>query len=102
MRLAPAPSAVGPAALSLQVGQLAGRLLGHVGSRCCARCLAVLTVSGWLCCRAAEKEAAAALANETNPWNTVYGMIEGQHPSGASQKYNDVLLSLKENGKGSS
>jgi hypothetical protein len=26
-------------------------------------------------------------------------MIEGQHPTGATQKYNDVLLSLKENGK---
>ena len=57
------------------------------------------TVSRRCLRRAAEKEAAEALASETNPWNTVYGMIEGEHPSGASQKYNDVLLSLKENGK---
>ncbi len=53
---------------------------------------------GWLC-RAAEKAAADALAGETNPWNTVYGMIAGEHPAGANQKYNDVLLSLKEKGK---
>lgn len=100
MRLAPAFSAVGPATLSLQVTQLRpaaeARRLAVFSSVGCSNC-----IRGWLG-RAAEKQAADALANETNPWNTVYGMVEGQHPRGASQKYTDVLLSLKEKGKGSS
>jgi hypothetical protein len=69
-------------------------------------CSLYLSTDGWLIrswlrvvCRAAEKAAAEALASETNPWNTVYGMIEGAAPAGAGQKYTDVLLSLKEKGK---
>ena len=54
----------------------------------------------WLCLRrATEKAEAEALASETNPWNTVYKMVEGQAAAGATQQYNDILVSLKEKGK---
>ena len=51
--------------------------------------------------RAAETAAAEALAAETNPWNTVYGMVEpnAAAAAGATQKYNECLLSLQKNGK---
>lgn len=49
--------------------------------------------------RATEKAEAEALASETNPWNTVYKMVEGQAAAGATQQYNDILVSLKEKGK---
>ena len=62
---------------------------------------ALTRLFAWLDCRADEQAAAEALASETNPWNTVYGMVEQQVATmaGASQQHNDVLLNLKEKGR---
>ena len=62
---------------------------------------ALTRLFAWLDCRADEQAAAEALASETNPWNTVYGMVEQQVATmaGASQQHNDVLLNLNEKGR---
>ena len=51
--------------------------------------------------QAEEKAAAEALANETNAWNTVYGMVDGQLATyaGASPSHHDLLKSLGQKGK---
>ena len=70
-------------------------------------CSLYLSTDGWLIlswlrvvCRAAEKAAAEALASETNPWNTVYGMVDASAAAkaGATAKYNECLLMLQKDG----
>lgn len=48
--------------------------------------------------KAAEKAAAEALANETNPWNTVAGLVDVHHASAQTSNlssYNKCLLDMK-------
>jgi hypothetical protein len=69
-----------------------------VYNQCLNLCLTVANVR--FVDRQAEADAAEKLANETNPWNTVYGMVDASAAAkaGATAKYNECLLMLQKDG----